>query len=102
MTLLSPEIHHPLSGAIWKIENSHLVTVPEEIETYTTKSLMVIVQLIADRRTTKADKPPIGPINFRFEVDEDMAINMVHCHFTNKSGKLLRFMRLRRMAGDML
>lgn len=84
---------------VWKVETSWLVAsrgegIPKEIVVDSMEELRSRIQYLADG---KANKPPIGEVHFRYELDRmnDKAI-VVHAYFTNKHNKRARFMRLRR------
>lgn len=81
----------------WAIEQSHIIAHPETIDTHSLPELRVLVQRYADNKKSRPDCPPMGEIHFRYEMDEDDKVNLVHTYFTNQRGKLQRFMRLRRI-----
>jgi hypothetical protein len=80
----------------WTIEMSHMVAVPKYIEATTMEELRSRVQEIADSKKIRTDRPAMGEITFRYEVDKYDQVNVVHSYFLDKHGKLRRFMRLRR------
>lgn len=77
----------------WEVEASYLVAIPQDYQSITLASLRDQLQATADR---KRSKPPLGPLEFRYETDKDNYVTVVHAYFTNKHGKKTRFMRLRR------
>lgn len=82
--------------AIWNIETSHMVDVPVLIEASTPPELRRRVQEIADKKKVRTDRPPIGELSFRYELDANGDTAVVHAYFIDRHGKRRRFMRLRR------
>lgn len=77
----------------WFIESSHMVAVPEYIDADSLPELRGLVQTIAN---SKKRKPVIGPLEFRYQLDDKDEVSVVHCYFTNRHDKKVRFMRLSR------
>ncbi len=73
-----------------------MVAVPQFIEAQNVEELRSRVQSLADHKKAREDRPAIGEISFRYELDVYDRPEVVHAYFTNKHGKLTRFMRLRR------
>lgn len=82
----------------WKVETSHMVAVPECIKGTSIFVVRNAIQAIADSKKVREDRPAIGPLTYRYEMDEDDTITVIHSYFEGKDGKLRRFMRLRREA----
>ena len=80
------------STSTWAIEQSHCIAHPSSIETEDVSELRSWVQYFADSKVNT-----MGKIHFRYELDDTDHITTVHCYFTNKHGKLQRFMRLRKV-----
>lgn len=80
----------------WVIETSHLVAIPTHIDANGLVDLRRQVQHIADTKRTHTDRPPIGDLEYRYELDEQERPIKVHCFFIDSRGKRRRFMRLRR------
>lgn len=85
--------------AIWNIETSHMVDVPVLIEATSIPELRRRVQEIADKKKVRTDRPPIGELSFRYELDPEGEVTVVHSYFIDRKGKRRRFMRLRREQG---
>ena len=82
----------------WSIEQSHMVAHPNDLETESLAELREWVQGFADSKKIRADRPAMGEISFRYEMDNSTdEVTLVHTYFTNKHGKLQRFMRLRKI-----
>ena len=80
----------------WNIEMSHMVSVPRYIDATTLVDLRSRVQHIADAKKERSDRPAIGEIFFRYELDDQDRAKVVHCYFEDRHQKRRRFMRLRR------
>lgn len=89
-------IKTPTRAARWIIETSHMVTVPEFIDADDLEELRGLVQDIADSKKVREDRPAIGEVSFRYELDKHDEVEVVHSYFVGKDEKLRRFMRLRR------
>jgi len=81
----------------WRIETSHMVAVPQSIEVDDLPELRRQVQQIADSKAVRPDRPAIGELSFKYELDDHDEPVVVHSFFTNRHGKKARFMRLRRL-----
>lgn len=95
LRLKSPPV---MATVTWRVETSHLVashgtSIPEVIVSTSLQQLRGIIQWLADG---KKHEPKMGEIIFRYELTTENMIDVVHSYFTNKKGKLTRFMRLRR------
>lgn len=76
----------------WTIETSHMVAVPKEYEVYSLDDLRQQIQSTAD---SKRHEPGMGEINYRYELNSEEDVTVVHAYFVNRFGKQSRFMRLR-------
>lgn len=76
----------------WIVMSSHLIAVPPTIWAMTIPELRSQVQRCADERIDEK----VGPIEYRYELDERDEFSVVHCYFRGKNGKIRRFMKLRR------
>lgn len=97
--LARPTLRLPLftprpSTMRWIIERSHLVTVPTHIDANGLVDLRSRVQRLADDKHTRSDRPPIGPLTFRYELDDNELPIKVFAFFTDRHNKPRRFMRL--------
>lgn len=81
----------------WNVETSHMVAVPQSIEADDLPELRGQVQQIADSKAVRPDRPAIGELSFKYELDDRDEPVVVHAFFTNLHGKKARFMRLRRL-----
>lgn len=82
----------------WRIEQSHTVDHPKEVEVEDLPELRSWVQSRADAKKIRVDRPSIGKLHFRYEHDSSDQVSVVHAYFNNHRGNRLRFMRLRRIA----
>jgi len=73
----------------WVIERSHLVRVPSSIEASSFNGLRHSLQKIAD----DADRG-FGELQFRYELDSNDCVTLVHSYFVDRTGRRRRFMRL--------
>lgn len=81
----------------WNVETSHMVAVPQVIEADDLPELRRRVQQIADSKAVRPDRPAIGELSFKYELDSHDQPVVVHSYFMNRHGKKARFMRLRRL-----
>lgn len=80
----------------WNIEASHMVAVPAHIIADTAAELRGWVRRLAESKKVRSDRPAIGELSYRYELDSFDEVQVVHVYFTNRHGKRTRFMRLRR------
>ena len=80
----------------WLVESSHMANTPDLMKAPTLRALRRKVQAIADSKPYRRGVPPMGQIQFRYEVDDQDCVTIVHCYFVNKHGDQKRFMRLKR------
>lgn len=80
----------------WNILSSHMAAVPQFYEAENLRDLRQQIQTTADNKVVRHDRPPMGQISFRYELDENDRVCKVHAYFTNKHGKQARFMKLER------
>lgn len=80
---------------IFNVETSHMVDVPKRVEARSLQHMREQLQSVADSKKLRIDRPPIGPLSYRYELDDDDEPLVVHAFFVNSRGKRLRFMRLK-------
>lgn len=80
----------------WKVEASHMVRMPNELEALSLEVLRHELQTLTQRYRPRPGKPPLGLLTFRYETDDRDRVNVVHAYFTGADRKLKRFARLRR------
>jgi hypothetical protein len=67
---------------------------PTHLEVTSIEDLRSQVQHLADTKQLRIDRPPIGTVTFRYELDEHEQPVKVHVLFKDQHKKLRRFMRL--------
>lgn len=80
----------------WKVEASHMVEMPDKLEALNLDVLRHQLQQLTLRYRPSRGKPPLGPLTFRYETDEQDRVTIIHAYFTGRDKKLKRFARLRR------
>lgn len=88
----------PIPKQRWKVETSHIVCHPDEYEVVDHFDLYRQLQKTADEKKPRVDRPPIGPLEFKFHLDDDGVADVAHAFFRGKDGNKRRFMRLRRVS----
>lgn len=78
------------------IEMSHMVDVPAYVEAATIPELRRWVQDKADSKKVRSDRPAIGELSYRYNLDAAGETIVVHAYFIGSNGLKRRFMRLRR------
>lgn len=77
----------------FRILQSYTVDHPEAIEARSVDLIEDQIQQIADRKSVRVDRPPIGELRFKhFDKPEGYE---VHAFFTDRHGKSRRFMKTR-------
>lgn len=84
--------------SIWNIEMSHMVAVPQYILAHNLREVRAALRAIADSKITRTDRPAIGRLFYRYDVDDQDRVNVVHSYFVGRNGKQRRFIRVRREA----
>lgn len=81
----------------WLIDKSYMADVPTGgYEAKTVGDLKAMVQSTADNKKLRTDRPPIGCLEFRWELDDHNKPNTCHVYFLDSNSIRKRFMRLRR------
>lgn len=81
----------------WLIDKSYMADVPSGgYEAHTLGDLMAQVQSTADNKKLRVDRPPIGNLEFRWELDADHQPDICHVYFLDSKSIRKRFMRLRK------
>lgn len=80
----------------WKVEKSHKVRLPKYFDCHSLDDLRAALQNKADSYRSTVDHPPLGELEFRYELDGDDAVQIVHAYFYNKHRDRSRFARLMR------
>lgn len=81
----------------WVVEEEYIVGLPPSFEALTLEVLRQELQQSTLRYRTRPDRPPIGPLSFRYETDNRDRVTVVHAYFTGKDGRRKRYARLRRV-----
>lgn len=82
--------------SIWRVMASHVVCHPHELHVSRLSELRSRVQRIADAKKVRSDRPPIGKLSFRYELDADDHPCVVYAYFIGRGGTKRRFMKLER------
>lgn len=87
-----------MTQARWNIETSHIPikSVVGHLDAASLEDLRRQIQKYADDKPVTEERPAMGELTYRYEHDNFDRVEVVHAYFTNKHGKLARFMRLRR------
>jgi hypothetical protein len=80
----------------WIVEKSHKVKAPEYFFCASLDDLRAELQNLADTYRPGPDAPPLGELEFRYELDDDDQVLVVHAYFYNKHNDRSRFARLSR------
>lgn len=81
----------------WVIERSYLVDIPSRgYQADSLEHLKLQIQVTADNKKLRKDRPPIGCLEFRWELDENEEATIAHVYFVDSNNVRKRFMRLRR------
>lgn len=81
----------------WEVEVASIVKMPQYIEAMTLGLLRQELHRLSRTYRPRIGYPPLGPLTFRYEHDQNDHINRIHAYFTGKDSKLKRFARLRRL-----
>jgi len=81
---------------IWRSEAAQKVRIPKELPVRDIEDLSRWMQDCADGYRPGPDSPPLGRLEFTYELGEDDRISLIRVYFLNKHGKRSRFVRLRR------
>lgn len=80
----------------WIVEKSHKVKAPKYFDCLSLDDLRKVLQDLADTYRPGPSAPPLGELEFRYELDGDDEVVVVHTYFYNKHGDRARFARLSR------
>jgi hypothetical protein len=78
----------------WIVQKSHKVAGPDEYEVETLEELRELLQDRADSYISTDEHPPLGELEFRYELDDGDEPFIIHVYFYNKRGDRTRFARL--------
>jgi hypothetical protein len=83
---------------IWATVKSYKVQAPDYFEATNLEHLRQQLQTLADSYIPDPDNfiPPLGDLEFRYELDENEEPDIIHAYFTDKNLSRARFIRLRR------
>lgn len=85
------------NGTTWVVEKSHKVKAPHTLVSSCLEDLRSQLQDLADSYWPSPNNPPLGQLEFRYELDDEDRVNKVHAFYKNKRGLKSRFMRLKRL-----
>lgn len=92
------KLRQPPADTAWHVEQAHQVAHPVTINSDTLVELRERLQALADAVPAHARRHyPYGPLEFRYECDENDFVTTVHAYFKGRNGLRRRFMRLRRL-----
>jgi hypothetical protein len=80
----------------WIVERSYKVGGPMMYECANLDQLRQMLQDRADDYRPGPGAPPLGDLEFRYDLDEYERVNVVHAYFRDKHSIKQRFIRLRR------
>lgn len=90
-------IQQPPVDTEWVVEQAHQVNHPKTINSDTLFELRSRLRALAGNVPEHARHVrPYGPLEFRYECDEDDVVTRVHAYFIGHNGHRRRFMKLRR------
>lgn len=90
-------LHHPPADTEWQVEQAHQIGHPKAINADDLWELRSRLQALADAVPVHARRQyPFGPLDYRYEADEDDMVTVVHAYFKGHNGLRRRFMKLRR------
>lgn len=78
----------------WIVQKSHKVRMPDSIDCANLDELRQSLQDLADTYIATDEHPPLGELEFRYELDDGDEPFIVHAYFYNKYGDRARFARL--------
>lgn len=78
----------------WIVQKSHKVAGPDEYEVNSLEELRQLLQERADSYIATEEHPPLGELEYRYELDDGDEVFIVHVYFYNKYGDRARFARL--------
>lgn len=78
----------------WIVQKSYKVSGPEYYDVETLEELRQLLQARADSYIATEEHPPLGELEFRYELDDGDQPFIIHTYFTNKYGERARFARL--------
>jgi hypothetical protein len=82
----------------WRSESSQKVRVPQSLKVSSIEELRSRMQKLADGYHARPGSPPLGSLEYRYELDEQDQVQVVHVYFINKTNKRRRFVRLHRVS----
>lgn len=92
------KIQQPPVDTEWKVIQSHVVDHPPVISADTLAELRSRVQVLANTRPKFGrSRRPYGPLEYRYECDENDLVTTVHAYFKNHKAMRVRFMKLSRV-----
>lgn len=80
----------------WVVEKSHRVAIPESFESFNLEGVRGYLQNFADTYRPRPDNPPLGPLEYRYELDSHEGVIAIHAYYVGKGGVLQRFARVRK------
>lgn len=78
----------------WIVQKSYKVGGPGYYDVENLDQLRKLLQDRADDYISTDEHPPLGELDFRYELDDGDEPFIVHAHFYNKYGDRTRFARL--------
>jgi hypothetical protein len=82
----------------WKTDKGFKVRLPRFIHCCELADLRDQLQVYADGYIPSEDSPPLGPLEYRWELDENEQPVVAHVYYVNKGGARDRFARLVRVS----
>jgi hypothetical protein len=80
----------------WIVDKSYKVRMPDHMDCADLQELRLCLQDLADEYISTDEHPPLGELEFRYELDGQDQVEAVFAYFYNKHGDRQRFARLRR------
>lgn len=82
----------------WKTTQSHRPNVPKMLNSDSLQELRDKIQALADEASTHKGKDKhtrgYGLLSFRYEIDDNNMVTVIHSYFKGRRGVKFRFMRL--------
>lgn len=80
----------------WVVERSYRVSGPMIYQCHNLDELRQQLQNRANSYRATEDAPPLGELEFRYDLDENELVNVVIAYFRDKNQIKQRFIRVRR------
>lgn len=78
----------------WIVQKSYKVAGPEYYDVQNLDELRSLLQARADSYIATEEHPPLGELEYRYELDDGDQPFVIHAYFYNKYGDRTRFARL--------